>query len=292
MAFFAAPGDGVDGQPGASHAGGHQRLMQRAGQRAPGERRGIHPLDRRIAVQHGLEFGRGFPPGGRPFGLAAGQPVRGHPVGAEPGSHVAARQRGELPDGANPHPPQQVRQLFSAGAGQARLGGELADGQRRQKPRVASRLDDTAGSRREDRGGQLVGDPDLTLGAGGGHRIDQPFGGGGLGPEIAGRPAHRQHQQPGPQHLGAGHQLVHRRDHRFEEAGVAVRVGGGDMQVRAPGRRLPAPQPPPHPHRPGGRRAGDHPVGQRDRDRDGGGQIRGRGRRDRGPIHAPNRQNP
>ena len=115
--------------------------------------------------------------GGPSFGFAAGEPVRGHPVGAESGSHVGARQCGELPNGANPHPPQQIRQLFPARTGQARLGGKLPDRQHRQKLRVTSRLDDTARTRSEDRGGQLVGDPDLTLGAGRGHRIDQPLGG-------------------------------------------------------------------------------------------------------------------
>ena len=117
----------------------------------------------------------------------------------------------------------------------------MPDRQHRQKLRVASRLHDTARTRGEDRGGQLVGDPDLTLGAGRGHRVDQPLGGLLLGPEIAGRPAHRQHQQPGPQHLGAGHQIVHRRDHPLEEAGVAVSIGGRDVQLRATGGRLPTP---------------------------------------------------
>ena len=115
----------MNGQPGASHPGCHQRLMQRAGQRAPRECRGINPVDRRIAVQHGLEFRWQLPPGRSPLGCTAGEPVRGHPVGAEPGSHVRARQCGKLPDGANPQPPQQIRQVFSTRAGQARLGGEL-----------------------------------------------------------------------------------------------------------------------------------------------------------------------
>ena len=115
------------------------------------------------------------------------------------------------------------------------------------------RADDTACPGGENRGGQLVGDPDLTLGAGCGHRIDQPLGGLLLGPEKAGRPAHRQHQQAGPQYLGAGHQVVHRRDNPFEETSVAVGVGGHHVQVRTTGRRLPAPQPSPYPRQTGGR---------------------------------------
>ena len=75
----------------------------------------------------------------------------------------------------------------------------------------------------------MVGDPHLTLGSGRGHRVDQPLGRLLLGPEIAGRTTHRQYQEPGTQHLGAGHQIVDRRDHPLEEAGVAVCVGGRDV---------------------------------------------------------------
>ncbi|CNM98419.1 Uncharacterised protein [Mycobacterium tuberculosis] len=193
--------------------------------------------------------------------------MRGHRVGTEPGRHVGTRQRGELSDGANSHPPQQIRQVVPARPGQARLGGKLADRQQRQKPRIASRLHDAASTRGENRGRQPVGDSDLTLRAGRGHRVDQPLGRHLLGPEKTGRPAHRQHQEPGPQQLGAGHQIVYRRDHPFEEPGVAVGVGSRYKQLRTPRRRLPTPQPSAHPGRPRGRRAGDHPVCQRDRDR-------------------------
>src|SRR6202030_3202975 len=78
-----------------------------------------------------------------------------------------------------------IRQSGPSGTGQAGLGGELPDRQRRQKPRVFSRLHDTACTGGEDRGGQLVGYPDLTLGAGPGHCVGQPFGGLLLGPEKA-----------------------------------------------------------------------------------------------------------
>ena len=75
----------------------------------------------------------------------------------------------------------------------------------------------------EDRGGQLVGDADLAFGPGRGHRVDQSLGGGLFGPEVAGRAAHRQHQQAGPQHLGPRHQVVDRGRHVFEVAGIARR---------------------------------------------------------------------
>ena len=107
----------------------------------------------------------------------------------------------------------------------------MPDRQRRQEPRVFSRFDDTTGAGGENRGGQLVGDPDLALGAGCGHCVGQPLGGPLFGSEKAGRPTHRHHQEPGPQHLGARHHIVHRRDNSFEEACVAVRIGGNDVQL-------------------------------------------------------------
>ena len=119
--------------------------------------------------------------------------------------------------------------------------------------RVLPGLHDTARTGGEDRGGQLIGHPDLTFGAAGRHRIGQPLGGLLLGPEEAGRPTHRQHHQARTQHLGAGHQIVHRRDNPFEEAGVAIRVGSHDVQLRTPGRRLASPQPSPHAYRTGRR---------------------------------------
>ena len=204
-------------------------------------------------MQHGVEFGRRLTPGRSAFRFAAGEPVRAHRVGAEPGSHVGTRQCGELSDGPNPHPPQQIRQIVPSGTGQAGLGGELADRQRRQEPRVFSRFDDTAGTGGEDRSGQLVGDPDLTLGAGAGHRVGQPLGGLLFGPEKAGRPTHRQHHESGPQHLGARRHIVHRRDNPFEEASIAVGVGSHDVQLRTAGRRLPSSQSTPHSRRTGSR---------------------------------------
>ena len=111
----------------------------------------------------------------------------------------------------------------------------MPDRQRRQKPRVFSRLHDTPRPGGEDRGGQLIGYPDLTLGAGCGYRIGQPLGGLLLGPEKTGRPTHRQHHQARTQYLGAGHHIVHRRDDPFKEASVAVGVGGHHVQVRTAG---------------------------------------------------------
>ena len=40
----------MDSQPGASHPGGHQRLMQRGGQRTSGKSGGVDPVDRIAAL--------------------------------------------------------------------------------------------------------------------------------------------------------------------------------------------------------------------------------------------------
>ena len=69
-------GDGMDGQPGASDPGGLQAAMQFAGQRPAGERRGVHPVHRRIAVHHGVELRRRFPARRSARRLPAGEPVR------------------------------------------------------------------------------------------------------------------------------------------------------------------------------------------------------------------------
>ena len=156
--------------------------------------------------------------------------MRGDGVGAEPGGHIAAGQRRELPDVADSHAPQQVCQVLSTGCGQARLGGQLPDRQRGQKQCVLAGLDDPSRPCGEDGGGQLIGDADLTFGSGRGHRVDQSLRGGLFGTEVAGRTAHRQHQQAGPQHLGPRHQVVHRGRHVFEMAGISRGIGGDDMQ--------------------------------------------------------------
>ena len=49
--------------------------------------------------------------------------------------------------------------------------------------------------------------------------------------EVARRAANRQHQQAGPQHLGARHQVVNRGRHVLEVAGIAGRVCGDDVQL-------------------------------------------------------------
>ncbi len=209
--------------------------MQGAGQRAAGERSGIHPIDRRVAVHHRVELLLGFATRRASGGLAAGEPVCGHRVGAEPRGDIAARQRRELSDVSDSHAPQQVRQILSPWRSQARLGGQLPDRQRRQEQCVVAGLDDSSRPRGEHRGGQLIGDADLAFGSGRGHRVDQPLGRGLFGSEVTGRPAHRQHQQAGPQDLGARHQVVHRGRHILEMASIARRIGGDDVQIRTPG---------------------------------------------------------
>ena len=142
----------------------------------------------------------------------------------------------------------------------------------------------------EHRGGQLVGDADLTLRARRGDRVDEPLRGRLLRPEVAGRAAHRQHQQARPQHLRAWHDLVDRRRHAFEVPGIAAGIGGGDVDVRAARLSLPATQTPSHPGRTSRRRTRDDAIGQCDHDGIGRGQTRRGSRRHRGPVHAPDGQ--
>ena len=144
----------------------------------------------------------------------------------------------------------------------------------------------------EDCGGQLVGDADLTFGPCCGHRVDEPFRGGLFGPEVAGDPTNRQHQQPRPQHLGPRHDVVDRGRHDLEVAGIACRIGGDDVQLRTTRLSLPAAQPTPHTDRAGRRRTCHDAVGQGDRYRVGRGQPRCRRRGHRGPVHAPDGQHP
>ena len=64
------------------------------------------------------------------------------------------------------------------------------------------------------------------------------------------------------------------------------------MQLRAPGLGFPAAQAAPHPDRASRGRAGDDPVGQRDRHRRRRGQLGPDRRGNRRPIHAPDGQHP
>ncbi len=290
--LFTVGGNGMDGQPGAANACRLEAAMQVARQRPAGERGGVDPVDRRVAVHHGVEFRWRFTARRTAAGLGAGEAMCGHCIGPEPGGHIGARQGGELADVSNSHAPQQVSQVFAARCREARFGGQLPDGQRGQEHRVPARLDDPSGTCGEDRGGQPVGDSHLAFGSGRSHRVDQPFRRSLLRTEIAGRAAHREHQEAGPQHLGARDQVVHRCGHVLEVAGIACRVGSDDVQLRASCLGLAAAQAAAHPRPSGRRRAGDDPVGQRDRHRRRGGQI-GRSRRGhRGPIHAPDGQHP
>ena len=155
--------------------------------------------------------------------------MRGDRIGTEPGRHIGTGQSGELPDIADPHAPQQIRKVLTAWCGEARLGGKLPDGQRRQEHRVFAGLDDPPCARGEHRGGQPVCDTHLAFGTCRRNGVDQPLCGRLLGAEVARSAAHRQYQQAWPQHLGARHQIVDRCRHVLEVTGIARRVGGDHM---------------------------------------------------------------
>jgi hypothetical protein len=54
----ATGGDGMNGKPGASDAGRLKSAVQGSGQCPPGERGGINPVDRRVALQHRIQIRR------------------------------------------------------------------------------------------------------------------------------------------------------------------------------------------------------------------------------------------
>ena len=229
----AAGGDGVDGQPGAPDpgrlrdcgAGRQPTSARRTPRRRPGRSAGRSAARRRVPGEAHDRAARAR--------LAAGEAVGGHRIGIEPGGDITAGQLGELAERPNSHAPQQIGQLFAPGPDRLGSVANCLIDSAGQERRIRTGLDDPPGAGREDGGGQLVGDSHLAFGTGGGDGVDQPFGGGLLGAEVAGRAAHRQHQQARPQHLGARHHIVDARRHALEEPGVAGRIGGGDVHLRA-----------------------------------------------------------
>jgi hypothetical protein len=195
--------------------------------------------------------------------------VAQHRVGAEPGPDVLGVERRERPQAAQAEPPQQADQLGPVDVG---LAVELLDAERREELRGVAGRHGEAPPGREHRGEEPVGHADLALDArAGGHLVDQHLRGRELTAEPPHRALRRQRHQPRPHDLHARRQLLHRDDHRFERAGVAIRVAVEHHQLGAPGLRLPATQPTSDAGGPCDGRAGEHPV----RDDHRGGPLRG-----------------
>ncbi|SIM71184.1 Uncharacterised protein [Mycobacteroides abscessus subsp. abscessus] len=266
--------------------------MQSHRQRSPRESRRIHPIDRRIAGQLDPQFCRHRMPRGRTLRFGSRMSMRLHRVIIEPRGDIRPRQFRESPDGTNAHAPQQVHQIFSLWVAQTGFSGQLFDRQRGQKLRIATRRNQRRVPRGIHRRGHLIGDAHLAFGPGHRHRVGQPFRRGMLAAEIACGAGHRQCQQSGTQNLCPRHQIVHRRDHRFEEPRVAVGVGHRDMQLRTTRLGLAPPHTPPHSQRPCRSGACRHPVGQSHRHGPSGGKICHRRSGHRRPVRTPHSQHP
>ena len=81
----------MDGQPGASDTGRLQAAVQRGGQGPPGERGGINPIDRRVAVQYRIKIRWQLASGRAAPGLGPDESVGHHGVDAESGGNILTR---------------------------------------------------------------------------------------------------------------------------------------------------------------------------------------------------------
>ena len=157
--------------------------MEPLGQCSGREGCGVDPVQRRVADLLHRQFLGDLPPGHAPFGQPTRQPVGLHPVGAEPGRHLALRQSGERPAVVMP---RRISRSVSA----ARSGGEMAGsrassviGSGAQNSAEPPRRDDRPAVRGQHRDRQHIGDPDRAFDVKGFDDIDNPFRGGDLGPK-------------------------------------------------------------------------------------------------------------
>ena len=193
-----------------------------------------------------VQVGRRLPDGERAVVPPGGEPVGQRRVEAEPGQHVAGRQRGELAEGAHAQPAQQVGQLRPVRAPRraARRGTPASRPARTIRPaRAASTAAKTPSAMPT-----WLSTPQRLR-----HVLDDPLGGRLLAAEVAGRP-------PGGQRAGARdgpppprRELLDRGDHRLERPRVPAGVVLHDGQLRAAALRLPLAQPAAHPLGPGRR---------------------------------------
>ena len=119
--------------------------MQGGGQGPPGECGGVDPVDRRVAAQYRIEFCRQFPTTRCAPRLTACHPVRRYRIRTESGGDIPAGQLGELGEGPDTQAPQQIRELRTPRARQARLRRELSDRQSGQERRIRTGLHHPAG---------------------------------------------------------------------------------------------------------------------------------------------------
>jgi hypothetical protein len=196
-------------------------------------------------------------------------------VGAEPGEHVAARQRGEVAQGVQAQPAQQVGQLGPFQRLDVDAGEEL--------PRAAGRHEPPA-PRGQPGGEDPVGDAHLALDRTGLRDVfHDPLGGPLFPAEIPDRPPRTERAGSRPHHLDPGDDLFHRRDHLLERPRVPTRIVLDDRHLGTAALRLALAQPPAHALGPGRLGARDHPVGVEHRD----GRLRRDALDDLGGDHRP-----
>src|SRR5215216_5301572 len=305
---LALVGLGFDAEAGAGQAEPVEAGDQLVGQGLGGEGGGVDPVGRGGELGRHAEVGRGAAGSLGVLVEAAGQAGGPGALGAEAGGQVGPWQGGQDAEGAQAEADQQVGEVGAVEGGH-REGG--------QEGPAAARGDDDLVAGGQAGGEGAVGDPDpaaipaqrgttpavprtpptqrgttpavprtppaLDGGVdGGGHGDGQ----GRLAAVVAGGAAGREGALARPEDLDPGGELLDRHQHRLEGAGVAGRVVGQQLQLRAAPLGLAPAQAGPDALGPGGRRAGDDAVGVDD----GGQAVRRRPGGHHRPVRAPDHQ--
>ena len=230
--------------------------------------------------------------GGRGGLLPAREQVQRRDVRAEAVGDRGRGQRGEIAEGRDPEPLQQVDRLGeveasfgTAGRGLTAMAPAGADGRAAQcVDRVrgevlgaAALVHDPARPGGEQRGEGTVGDPDGAVPAGEvGDRVEDPLGESPLPALVAGRPPGGHQQHPGAQHVHPGRDRVHRGGDQLEQRGLLLAVGLQHERLGTGGPGGAARHPRAHPGLEGGGAGmGDAVLVEQDH-RDGGVIERGR----------------
>jgi hypothetical protein len=298
-------GLGFDAQASAGEAEVVEAGDQLVGQGLGGEGGDVDPVGRGVELGRHAEVGWGAAGASWVLVEAGGQAGGAGAFGAEAGGQVDAGQGGQVAEGAQAEADQQVGEV-GAVDGRHRVGGE--------KGAAAAGRDDGLVAGGQAGGEGAVSDPDpaadpihrgttlvvprtppahrgTTLAVprtppardggvdGGGHGDGQ----GGLAAVVAGGAAGREGALARLEDLDPGGELLDRGQHGLEGSGVAGRVVGQQLQLRAAALGLAPAQAGADPLGPRGLGAGDDAVGV-----DDGRQAARRCRRGRDrPVRAP-----
>ncbi len=239
----------------------------------------VDPFQHRVVLADHIQVGRGLADRQWPLVRAGGEAVRVRRVVSEPGQHVRAGQRGELGQGVDAEPPQQVGEFGTVQCGDAHPGEKSGGG---------VGWHDSPGPRGQHGGEHPVRHPGLDLHAAPQRDVlDQPLRCLGLTAVVAGRTTCRKRAGARPHHLHPWREFLHRRHHRFERPRVPARVVGHHHQVGIPALRFALAQPTPDALGPRRRRTGQHPVGVQHRHRRVHVHALGQAGRDHRPVGTP-----